>query len=413
MDKYLEDLITKQGHAIERIKQIVKAAEDEKRALTPEDDQNLEKANADYDAYKAEADKIAGYRERAAATEQARAALQPALQAMREDATFTRATVDFGPDGWFTRAVRDHDGTEYASMRTLPVGFQMRALQSAGGSAIPTTFMDFVTVFERTLNPMIDVARVFPTRTGNPLTFPRVTGDVVAGGSVTAEAGSITEGDPTISSVNLGAFKVAHTTLYSAELDQDEVIGLDQILADAIARPIGLGWGTFFTNGTGTTQPWGFLQRAANAGTALGTANGGVSGKYVSATDLITLQYSLAKPYRDRGAFMANSIGLIRSYKDNNNQFIYTSSLVAGTPDLLLGRPIYENPAMQAFGSANTAVAFGDFSRYYIRDVQPVRVDISRDYKFNTDQLALRVVTRRDGDLVDTAAIKFLVSQAI
>lgn len=414
-----EDHINAMGHAAERMKQIVTAAETEKRALSPEDELALEKANADYDAHKAKADDLAGYRARIEAAEQARAALAPAIAAMREDQAITKVTTDFGPDGWFSRAVKEHDGTQYESMRTLPVGFndvqgsEFRALQSAGGSAIPTTFMDFVTVFERTLNPMLDVARVFPTRTGNPLTFPRVTGDVVAGGSVTAEAGGITEADPTISSVNLGAFKIAHTTLYSAELDQDEVIGLDQILADAISRPIGLGWGTFFTNGTGTTQPWGFLQRAANAGTALGTANGGVSGKYVSATDLVTLQYALAAPYRNRGSFMANSIGLIRSYKDNNNQFIWTPSLVPGTPDQILGRPIYENPAMQAFGSANTAIAFGDFSRYYIRDVQPVRVDISRDYKFNSDQLALRVVTRRDGDLVDTAAVKFLVSQAI
>ena len=37
-------------------------------------------------------------------------------------------------------------------------------------------------------------------------------------------------------------------------------------------------------------------------------------------------------------------------------------------------------------------------------------MEFSRDYKFNTDQLALRTIIRLDGNLIDAAAIKSLVS---
>ena len=302
------------------------------------------------------------------------------------------------------------------STRTMPVGFESRALATTSGTFYPTTVADFVTVYERTLNPMMDVATVINTTSGNPLVLPRLTADVTAGGSVTAESAAKTEGDPTISTVQLGAFKIAHITLWSQELDDDEVIGLRQLLADSISRPIGLGWGTFFTTGTGTVQPLGFLAAtggATNGGTANGTASGGQStDTFFSAFDLIDLYYGLAAPYRRNASWMVSNTALakMQKFRDANGALLYVPSLVVGAPDTFLGRPVYENPAMAAAASATKSVAVGDFSRYVIRDVAPMRIDISSEYKFNTDQLAIRVVTRRDGVLVDTAAIRFLVS---
>ena len=71
---------------------------------------------------------------------------------------------------------------------------------------------------------------------------------------------------------------------------------------------------------------------------------------------------------------------------------------------------MYENNAMAAAASASKSVLFGDLSAYYTRMVGTPRVEFSRDYKFNTDQLALRTLMRLDGNLVDTIAIKSMVS---
>ena len=74
---------------------------------------------------------------------------------------------------------------------------------------------------------------------------------------------------------------------------------------------------------------------------------------------------------------------------------------------LLLAPP---RPALAAVASASVSVSVGDFSQYIVRDVVPVRVDRSIEYKFNTDQVAIRYITRRDGDLPDTIAIRAIQS---
>jgi len=89
----------------------------------------------------------------------------------------------------------------------------------------------------------------------------------------------------------------------------------------------------------------------------------------------------------------------------------HRQAISADAPETLLGRPIYENPAM-ANGSAAKAVAVGDYKRYRV-DRAPLRVEGSIHHKFNTDQIALRTIERVDGDLRDTDAIRYLVNAAV
>jgi hypothetical protein len=55
-------------------------------------------------------------------------------------------------------------------------------------------------------------------------------------------------------------------------------------------------------------------------------------------------------------------------------------------------------------------IAFGDFSKYIVSRVNPVRIEVSKDYKWSTDQVSLRLIDRMDGRLVDTKAVAYLVS---
>ena len=57
----------------------------------------------------------------------------------------------------------------------------------------------------------------------------------------------------------------------------------------------------------------------------------------------------------------------------------------AGVPDALLGYSVVSDNNVQSLGTAaGTAVLFGDFSGYYLRDCG-VRYDISTDYAFASD----------------------------
>src|SRR5258708_8313556 len=86
---------------------------------------------------------------------------------------------------------------------------------------------------------------------------------------------------------------------------------------------------------------------------------------------------------------------------------IWEPSMVLGSPDLLLGKPLVADPFMPAVVTGATSVAFGDFSQFFVRLVGPVRFERSDDFLFSQDLVAFRCVLRGDGTLGDlTGAIK-------
>jgi HK97 family phage major capsid protein len=421
LDLYLDSLVQKKNEATHRMHEVIVAAETEQRELSAEENANLTTWDADFEKYNSEIRRITDLKEK----------IGPAADRLAEATDRSRVETRKADSFSFNKFVGTPDDKSLRSFdtfRTIPVGahvtdpavraivereMEARALQAGGGgSAVETSFANFVTVYERTLNPLMDISTVIPTTTGSPIVLPRLTADVASSGTVTAEGGGITEGDPTISQVTLNAWKRAFTTLWSSELDQDEIIGLDQLVANSIGRHIGLAWGTAFTLGNDSSEAHGYLTAigtVAQLGTALGTAGSGVAlDTFFSGVDLIDAFYALAGPYRSRASWVVatTAVAKMAKFRSSDGQFLYTNSQVVGRPDAFLGRPVYENPAMAAVASAAISVSVGDFSAYIIRDVQPLRVDRSTEYKFNTDQVALRVITRRDGDLPDVTAIR-------
>lgn len=444
MDKYLERLVTLRQEAGGRLREIIETAGTQARDLSPEENSNLEALNADYDKYVAEEKRVLDLQKKIgpasdAMHEQIGSALQESRQGHSDADTRGFIARTLAIEGFYgeaqARSVKPlaREGKEFlaevspAAKRALygpPTGrpffsldggqsdIEYRAMTVASGTNVAQAFADFVIVYERTLNPIYDVATVLPTSNGEIFTIPRLTGDVAGHGTVIAEAGGITEGDPTISAVNLGAFKFGSTTLWSNELAMDNYINLDQLVAESTARDLDISVGTMFTTGTGTVQPWGYVAHGANLGTATGTASGQATDTFYSAADLITGFYKLAASYRRNATWLvANSaLVLMRNFRDKNGQFLWGPSAVAGQPDSFNGRPVLENPGLAAAASVSKSVTVGDFSRYYIRDVTPMRVDTSIHYKFSTDQFAIRTLARRDGDLIDTAAVGFIIA---
>lgn len=413
MSAYEAALEEKRQKAWLRAKEIMDTAAEAGRDLTPEERTSLDETDTAIQGYADEAKKIRDMAAKMDAADALRGDIEKAVRETRSEKVDGTPTTDAD---LFKRMISDAEKGIVGESRAYDSHYTQRALSGNVGTAIPTTFADFVTVYARTLSPMFEVSTTVNTTTGNPIVFPRLTADTIAGGTVTAEAGGITEGDPTISQVTLTAFKYAFTTLYSWELGNDEVIGLESLLAEAIARPLGINLGSYFTLGTGTTQPQGFLPVATNGGTGLGTAGNTANDKYWAAADLVDLLYTLPVPYRRNASWMTPSTGVarMRKFRDSTGQFIWAPGNIAqGQPDTFLGIPVYENPAMAAVGSVTTSLAVGDFSKYIIRQAGPMRVDVSDQYKFSTDQLALRVITRADGNLPDVTAIRFLVSQAV
>jgi HK97 family phage major capsid protein len=119
-------------------------------------------------------------------------------------------------------------------------------------------------------------ATVITTETGEDLVVPRSTGFVST--AIIGEGASITESDPTLSTVTLKAFKYANYFEISQELANDSPTNLLDFLARQAALALGLGttgYGDDLINGAGTTEPRGLLLDAGTGVTGpAGTAGG-------------------------------------------------------------------------------------------------------------------------------------------
>jgi HK97 family phage major capsid protein len=107
---------------------------------------------------------------------------------------------------------------------------------------------------------------------------------------------------------------------------------------------------------------------------------------------------------------MANgAIKKVRKFRDLNGQYLWQPAIAQGQPDLFDGQPVYEDPGLATPASATKSVVYGDLSAWVIKQ-RALRVAISTEYRFNTDEVAIRTVYRAGGALSDTAAIAYLVS---
>jgi HK97 family phage major capsid protein len=198
------------------------------------------------------------------------------------------------------------------------------------------------------------------------------------------------------------------------ELLDDSAVDLVGYLAMSAGRAIGNAFGADLVTGTGTNQPSGLVANSTQG--VLGTTTG--KGGAAQYADLVNLEYSVIAPYRQSRScyWMAadKTVGGFRLLLDSQNRPIWEPSVVLGSPDLLLGKPLVADPYIPAVATSAKSVFFGDFAQYAVRLVGPVRFERSDDFAFQTDLVSFRAVIRGDGSLIDRtgACMKYYVGPA-
>jgi HK97 family phage major capsid protein len=382
MDRTLTQRLIDERNVIwERAKAIMDTAETEGRDLTAEEQSNIDATNSDLDSRDAHIKSLQVMDERAALANSARdpRVTSPSGLAIPTDARALLAVA--------------RGEQRFAEFRAL----------ETSTDTVPTGFYAQVQAYQRTLNPTYSLATVLKQTNGEPLLVPRLTADPTT--YTPGQGTAITPADPTVSSVTITPISYKTLTLWSAELSEDTAVNLQSVVATSAGRSIGLSAGAAMTTGT-----YGFVTLGSNGGTASGTP-------FFDADDLITLYYGRPQPVRmaPTAAWQMSNSAIAKSRKfktSTTNEYLWQPGLAIGTPDSLMGRPVYENPTMATVASASKSVAFGDFASYFAVEVVPMRVESSRDYAFNTDSVALKVVWRVGGQLPDVTAIAYLISAA-
>ena len=165
-----------------------------------------------------------------------------------------------------------------------------------------------------------------------------------------------------------------------------------------------------FFNGNGTGKPTGIFNATGGAQVGVTAA----SATAITADEIIDLFYSLKAPYRKNAVWVLNdsTVKAIRKLKDKNDNYLWQPALTAGTPDTILGRPVYTSSYVPSIAAGAKTIAFGDFSYYWIADRQGRIFKKLSELYAATDQTGFVATQRVDGKLVLPEAIKVLQQKA-
>lgn len=306
------------------------------------------------------------------------------------------------------RASDEYKCSFWNAMRVkAPMPSVLNALQegtdSEGGYLVPDEF-------ERTLVEALEGENVFRTlahviRTSSG---DRKIPVVASKGSASwvDEEGAYQESDDAFSQVSIGAYKLGTMIKVSEELLADSVFDLEAYISKEFARRIGSREEESFFNGDGKGKPLGILAVAGGAEVGVTAA----SATAITADEVIDLFYSLKAPYRKNAVWLLNdaTVKQIRKLKDSTGQYLWQPSLVAGTPDTILGRPVKTSAFMPTAAAGAKTSAFGDFKYYWIADRQGRTFKKLSELFAATGQVGFMGTQRVDGKLILPEAIKVL-----
>ena len=306
------------------------------------------------------------------------------------------------------RASDEYKGSFWNAMRVkAPMPSVLNALQegtdSEGGYLVPDEF-------ERTLVEALEEENVFRTLAH---VIKTSSGDrkipvVASKGSASwvDEEGAYQESDDAFSQVSIGAYKLGTMIKVSEELLADSAFDLEAYISKEFARRIGAREEESFFNGDGKGKPLGIL--AATGGAEVGVT--AASATAITADEVIDLFYSLKAPYRKNAVWVLNdaTVKQIRKLKDSTGQYLWQPSLVAGTPDTILGRPVKTSAFMPTAAAGAKTIAFGDFKYYWIADRQGRTFKKLSELYAANGQVGFMGTQRVDGKLILPEAIKVL-----
>ncbi|MDR3427949.1 phage major capsid protein [Silvimonas sp.] len=248
-----------------------------------------------------------------------------------------------------------------------------------------------------------NVATVLQTASGATMNFP--TADARSEiGEIVGQNGPVSAGDTTFGNATLDVFKYSSKKIaVPFELIQDSMFDIESYVRALLAMRLGRITALHQAVGTGVGQPKGIA-------TAVSIGRVGATGQTASVIydDLVELEHSVDPIYRANAQYMLHdqSLKAIRKIKDNQGRPIfvpgYEQGNPGGAPDRLMGRPIQICQELPVMAANAKSILFGDFSKYFVREVMDLTVFRMADSNFVLNgQIGFVGFNRQGGNLID------------
>jgi HK97 family phage major capsid protein len=280
-------------------------------------------------------------------------------------------------------------------IREHKFGFEKRATLVPSVNTVPVSFLDRIYALARLVGPYLETSEVLQRASGEDLRIPVFTAYPAA--TEKAAGSALDESEATYSSLLLQMAKQGFITKIANELITDVGFDLESTLVEQAGNAIG-------------TRVNAVVHAAVTAvATAGGTAGTATA---ITADELISLQFSadgLVRTLPGSG-YMVNTstLGAIRRLKDNNGAYILDPVGPEGRTTIL-GRPVFENPAVDSIATGNKAVYFGHWPSVKI-STTGLAAAVSDQAFFANDITAFRYTYRLGAAVANGAShIKFLL----
>lgn len=290
---------------------------------------------------------------------------------------------------------------------------------AAGGYTVPTELAGFITRSMLAWGPMYDpgVTSEISTSGGNTIYLPTVNDTTGAQMVVVkhVEGTTLTDDgsqDVVFGQKQLDAYPFNTEWLrVSKELVDDSVFNVEQLLGDLLGERLGRRANTELTIGDGTGDPNGIVTAAASGKVAASTTA-------ITWDEIMDLEHSIDPAHRmgPKVRYMFNdaTLAAIRKLKDGQGNYLWQMGDVkSGIPGTFNGRAYSINQAMAGLSSgvSSRVMLFGDFGKYYVRKVGAPMIGAIQDKDF-WPGFGIAGYIRFDGELADTAAVKYLALAA-
>lgn len=403
----------KRANLWEQMKEIHERAKTENRDMNAEEKQRWEALNAEVDSLKATIDREERHAELEAemVAESSRQAEQDGEQEARHEQTIT-ATAEYRDAyrAYLRGGMSDLDREQRTLLRQGHQALEGAEARALGVAAGP---VGGFTVPDEAMRPIVSAmlavggvrrtrASVITTASGADLPIP-LSDDTANEGERIGENAGVAELDPTFGQ------KILRSYMYTSRivrvpyqfLQDTSISDFESWLAEMFGQRIGRRQNRDFTNGAGGNQPEGLVS-ASPLGAQ--TAAAGV----IAWEDLVALEHSVDPSYRLGAQWMFHDAVLqeLKQLSDGQNRPLWLPGVSVGEPDTILRYSYVINqhmpaPVGAAWAAGDRAIAFGDMSYYWIRDVRGFSI-IRLDERYADNlQVGFLAFARADGALID------------
>lgn len=406
----------KRGTVIIQAGKILEKASAEKRALTPEENAEVDKRHEDADRMLKEIEAMERQLElernltnapqvQETETPKIFEPSKPANvveQQRQEYLNFIRR----GWDGLTPEQRKAHEKRALDAPLTTTTG-------SSGAYVIPDApFQAFTDALLKRGGFIGGGAEVIYTEDGRELAFPGANDTSNIGALLTEGSAESNDNIMTFTTTKLNAWQFTSTwVLAPIGLLQDAYMNIEQYLNDKLTERLFNVLEHYAISGNNSDQPNGL----ANCATAGATAKDDTT---LCFEDFIDLEHSVDPEYRLKPTckwmFNDATLKLAKKIVDGDDRYIFVPGMAVNAPDRILGYPYVINTKVAAPTAGNKAIYFGDLSAYKFRIVRGVSLIRAVEKYAEYLQVGFLAYLRADSDLVDagTHPIKYLAMAA-